>query len=256
MSEQRSKTLQLLERTFAILDYISLAEKPCMLTEIVEKTGISKPSVHRILSTLHHYRIVVKDRHNQYRMGPKIIQWGRACKGDSNLLSIASPYIEKIWNITGETIHLVSFEDGYAYYLMKKESRYPLQMRSRRGDTILLHSTAAGKAILFSLPFDELLSFLKRTPLDKRTENTITDPKIFIKQREEFMSKGFTEEEEENERDIRCIGVPNLNDKGDPLGAVSITCPIFLCDDKRSEELGELLKREASKISQEFGYSD
>jgi len=74
MSEQRSKTLQLLERTFAILDYISLAEKPCMLTEIVEKTGISKPSVHRILSTLHHYRIVVKDRHNQYRMGPKIIQ--------------------------------------------------------------------------------------------------------------------------------------------------------------------------------------
>lgn len=53
-------------------------------------------------------------------------------------MSIATPYVDKIWDLTGETIHLVSYEGGYAYYLLKKENKYPLQMRSRRGDPNLL----------------------------------------------------------------------------------------------------------------------
>jgi DNA-binding IclR family transcriptional regulator len=256
MSGLKNDTLQLLDRTFLILDYISSSDKPCILTEIVENTGISKPSVYRILSTLLNHRVVVKDRHNQYRMGPKVIQWGRACRGDSNLLNIATPYVDKIWDITGETIHLVSYEGGYAYYLLKKESKYPLQMRSRRGDPILLHSTAAGKAILFSLPHDEFISYLQSTPLERRTKNTITDTEKLIDQRKKFEHLGFSEEYQENENDIRCVGAPILNDTGYPIGAVSITCPIYLCDDKRSADLGELLKREVAKISREFGYVD
>ena len=248
------KTLQLLDRAYTILEYLSNADMPCSLKEIVDNTGISKPAVHRVLMTLQKQLVVIKDTHNRYRMGPKIIQWGRACRGESNLLNIASPYVEDIWKTTGETIHLVSYENGYGYYLLKRESKYPLQMRSKRGDPILLHSTAAGKAILFSLPDSEFQRYVNATPLEKRTENTITDPKILSAQRDQFKNRGFSEECQENERDIRCIAAPILNDQGYPIGAISITCPIFLCDDKRVTRLGNLLAKKTKAISEKFGY--
>jgi|SRR6056297_251700 len=254
MSGPKKENLQLLERTFSILDCISSAEEPCTLKEIVDNTGISKPSVHRILSTLGNYLVVIKDSHTKYRIGSKIIQWGRACQGHSDLLSIATPYIDKIWQSTGETLHLVSYENGYAYYLLKKESKHPLQMRSRRGDNLLLHSTAAGKSILFSLPYDQFILFLESSNLEKRTVNTITDLEVLKKQRMKFHITGFSEEIEENEIDIRCIAAPVMNNQSYPIGAVSITSPTYLCDDERASLLGKILSKEILELSKEFGY--
>lgn len=255
MSGTKDTNLQLLERTFAILDYISREGRSCSLKEIVDATGISKPSVHRILSTLNKNLAVIKDSHSQYRIGPKMLQWARACKGNSELLSVAMPYLDRIWHVAGETIHLVSYENGHAYYLSKTESKHPLQMRSRRGDILLLHSTGAGKAILFSLPDAEFESFISREKLEKRTPHTITDPQIFYKQRKDFAEQGYCQEIQENEIDIRCIAAPVLNSEGYPLGSVSITCPVYRCDDSRAAELGQLLAEVIPKLSAEFGYS-
>lgn len=256
MSETKPGNLQLLERTIAILDYISTEGRSCSLKEIVEATGISKPSVHRVLSTLNNNLLVIKDEHTRYRMGPRMLRWARACKGNSELLTISAPYLKRIWDSSGETIHLVSYENGRAYYLLKRESRHPLQMRSRRGDMLLLHSTGAGKAILFSLPKAEFEAFLSTTRLEKRTPHTITDPEIFFEQRAVFRENGYCQEIQENEVDIRCIAAPILNNEGYPMGAVSITCPIYRCSDEKAEELGRLLAGIMPKLSAEFGYSE
>jgi DNA-binding IclR family transcriptional regulator len=255
MSEIKSGNLQLLERTIAILDYISAEGRACSLKEIVGATGISKPSVHRVLSTLNNNLLVIKDEYTRYRMGPRVLRWAQACKGNSELLTISAPFLKRIWDSSGETIHLVSYENGRAYYLFKRESRHPLQMRSRKGDMLLLHSTGAGKAILFSLPKAEFEAFLSTTRLEKRTPHTITDPEVFFEQRRLFQINGFCQEIQENEVDIRCIAAPILNNEGYPMGAVSITCPIYRCSDEKAEELGRLLAEVLPELSSEFGYS-
>lgn len=255
MNGIKQDNLQLLERSFSILDYISRMDRPCSLKEVTEATEISKPSVHRILSTLTSNLLLVKDEHARYRMGPKMLQWARACKGNSELLTVSAPYMERIWDASGETIHLVSYENGHAYYLRKKESRYPLQMYSRVGDKLLLHATAAGKAILFSLPEEEFAGYMNKAPLERRTPHTITEPERFYEQRKRFMEKGFCEEKQENELDIRCIASAVLNSDGYPLGAVSITCPVYRCDDGRAVQLGHLLASVIPELSRKFGYS-
>jgi DNA-binding IclR family transcriptional regulator len=128
-------------------------------------------------------------------------------------------------------------------------------MRSRKGDMLLLHSTGAGKAILFSLPKAEFEAFLSTTRLEKRTPHTITDPEVFFEQRRLFQINGFCQEIQENEVDIRCIAAPILNNEGYPMGAVSITCPIYRCSDEKAEELGRLLAEVLPELSSEFGYS-
>jgi len=255
MSGTNKPSLQLLERTIAILDFIALKAEPSSFTEIVEGTGISKPSVHRILATLGNFRILVRDEQGGYILGPRIIGWSRSCIQSHGLLSVAKPWLDRIWNEVGETLHLVSFENDQAYYLFKMESRHPLQMRSRMGDPITLHSTAAGKAILFSLPEKELHNFLSRNVLDSKTAHTITDPDVLKKQLVEFRSQGFSEEVEENEQDIRCMAAPILNNRGFPVGAVSITCPTYRCDDLKAQQMGKFLAQTLPNLSYELGYN-
>jgi len=255
MNEIKQDNLQLLERAFAVLDYISGEDRSCSLKEVTDATAISKPSVHRILSTLSSNLLLVKDEHARYRIGPKMLQWARACRGNSELLTVSSSYVEMIWDASGETIHLVTYENGEAYYLMKKESRYPLQMYSRVGDRLLLHSTAAGKAILFSLPEDEFSEYMEKITLNRRTPHTITDPEKFREQRGRFKALGYCEENQENELDIRCIASSIVNSEGYPLGAISITCPVYRCDDEKAEELGKLLVSIVPQLSGKFGYS-
>lgn len=254
MSGTNKQNLQLLERATAILDFISLDAGYSSFTEIVDGTGISKPSVHRILATLENFRIVVRDEQGRYILGPRIIGWSRSCIQSRSLLFAAKPWLDRIWNEVGETLHLVSFENEQAYYLFKMESRHPLQMRSRMGDPIALHSTAAGKAILFSLPETNLEVILKKINLDAKTKNTITDPATLLLQLQRFRAQGFSEEVEENEQDIRCMAAPILNNRGFPVGAVSITCPTYRCDDLKARKMGEFLAVTMPNLSYELGY--
>lgn len=254
MSGTKPSNLQLVERTIEIIDYIARQGRPVSLKEVVEATGISKPSVHRILSTLTNYRVLIRDGHVAYIPGPRILGWSRSCSGSQGLLSVARPWLDRVWNHVGETIHLVSFEHGEAYYLFKMESRHPLQMRSRMGDPISLHSTAAGKAILFSLPQKELCELSEKSRLEAKTENTITDPAELKRQVERFRQLGYSEEIEENERDIRCVAAPILNNQGYPVGAVSVTCPTYRCGDEKARELGLYLADVIPNISFELGY--
>ncbi len=255
MSGTNKPSLQLLERAITILDFIAFKTGSLSFTEIVEGTGISKPSVHRILATLGNFRILVRDEQGGYILGPRIIGWSRSCIQSHGLLSVAKPWLDRIWNEVGETLHLVSFEDEQAYYLFKMESRHPLQMRSRMGDPIALHSTAAGKAILFSLPEDKLGSILKKINLNPKTKKTITDPVALKEQLQSFRTQGFSEEVEENEQDIRCMAAPILNNRGFPVGAVSITCPTYRCDDLKAQKMGKFLAETLPNLSYELGYN-
>ena len=254
MSGKIRNNLQLLERSVEIIDLISIKNSPVKFTKIVEETGISKPSVHRILSTLENFRIIVRDGNEGYIMGPRAIGWSRGYLQSRALLSVAKPWVDSIWKKVGETIHLVILEEDKAYYLYKKEGPHPLQMRSRVGDPIPLHSTAAGKAILFSLSKDRLDSFIFKKPLDKKTQNTIIDPEKLKKQLEKFLKRGFSEEVQENEEDIRCVAAPILSSECQPLGSVSITWPIYRCDDEKAKEVGSFLAASMQKISSELGY--
>ncbi|MDD2207584.1 MAG: IclR family transcriptional regulator [Aminobacterium sp.] len=247
MSEKNR--VQVLQKAIAVLEDLSDRREPVGLTEVAKATELSKTTAYRILSTFVESNILMKDIHGRYQIGPAVVKWAATYNRRSGLLEMSRDVLEIMRDYSGETIHLFVFENGRAYYLEKLESPSPLVMRSKVGAELPLYSTAGGKAILSALPLERIESYLKKTVLIERTTNTITDPEELIQQLKIYKTRGYSEENQENEEGIRCVAVPIVDSNGFPLGAVSVSAPAYRFDDKKAVVLGRKLAQETAKIS-------
>ena len=70
-SDPPTPAIQVLERTFALLDVLASHQDPVSLKEISERTGLHPSTAHRILNDLTIGRLVDRPEAGSYRMGPK-----------------------------------------------------------------------------------------------------------------------------------------------------------------------------------------
>jgi DNA-binding IclR family transcriptional regulator len=112
-----------------------------------------------------------------------------------------------------------------------------------------MYCTAAGRAILASLPEDELDFYLKTAELLPRTDHTVTSPDILKDKISLCRSCGYAEENQENEENIRCVGAAILSRRHYPLGAISITAPSFRFDNAKVLRYGPLIAETARELS-------
>jgi DNA-binding IclR family transcriptional regulator len=247
MSEKNR--VQVLQKAIAVLEDLSNRPEPVGLTEIANATKLSKTTAYRILATFVDSNILIKDPSGRYQIGPAVVKWSASYNKRSGLLEMSRDILEIMRDYSGETIHLFVFESGRAYYLEKLESPSPLLMRSKVGAELPLYSTAGGKAILSALPAGQVEIYLERTPLESRTANTITDPKELLNLLKIYKTRGYSEENQENEEGIRCVAAPIVDRNGFPLGAVSVSAPAYRFDDKQAALVGRKLAQETAKIS-------
>ena len=130
-------------------------------------------------------------------------------------------------------------------------------MASRIGVRNPAHSCAVGK-VLLSYSSDQGLDFLiKEKGLQKRTENTITDPDQLKEHLKSVRRQGYAIDDEENEKGIRCVAAPIRNEKGKTVAAISLSGPAFRITKKVVQEtLKKEVMETAYQISQRLGLAE
>jgi DNA-binding IclR family transcriptional regulator len=128
-------------------------------------------------------------------------------------------------------------------------------MYSQVGKRVPAHSTSLGKAIMAHLSEDRVKEILKEKGMEKNTENTITELDKFLDHLKKVRKQGFAVDDEEQEKDIRCIAGPIFNHRGDVVAAFSISAPITRMTEERMKELAQLVVEYSQKMSRSLGYS-
>ena len=219
--------MRALERIIQILDVVSGRGEGASLADLVRGTGISKTALHRIAGDLCDSRLLIRDRGGRYQPGPKILEWSGLFRRDNVLLAAARPIIQKLQETVGEAVHLFMYDGTGAYYLDQIESGHAVRMTYRIGSRAPLHSTGGGKAVLANLSCAERRGYYRRSGLPGFTPNTITDAERLEEDLAASGESGLYREVGENEGDIRCLAAAVLDAGGRPLGAISITVPIY-----------------------------
>jgi len=241
--------MQALTRIADILDKVSAAESGILLADLARACDISKTALHRIAQSMCAEGLLLKDASNRYSLGPRFLFWMGRFQSSFMLVKLLRPLLEEIHQTTSETVHLFQYREGEALYIDKIESTYPLTLRSRVGTSQPLYCTGGGKAILGSLSKENVDLYLAQHTLEARTPNTITDPEKLRKILAQEREKGIFEDFEENDIGIRCIAVPILDERKEPLGAVSITIPVSrIPGESKLEEWGILLRNKVNDI--------
>ena len=79
-SEPKAVTIQVLERTFALLDLLAAHQDPVSLKIISEQTGLHPSTAHRILNDLTIGRYVDRPEAGSYRLGMRMLEMGNLVK--------------------------------------------------------------------------------------------------------------------------------------------------------------------------------
>ena len=166
--------------------------------ELAEETGLAKSTVHRLLASLVGLGYVVQDEENgHYRLTLKMFELSSGIVDSMDIMGVAKAHLERLSQRTGEAVHLVIRDGRDIVYIYKTESG-PMRMSSRVGLRSPLYCTGVGKAILATLPGDELEDIWTHSNVQKLTDKTITDLEELRSQLVEVRANGYAIDDEEN----------------------------------------------------------
>lgn len=236
------------DKTLVVLE--ALAEHS-RVADIAKSTDLPKPTVHRILQTLVRHGFARSDGQGEYTGGPRILSLAGQFLQRLDVAEQVRPILRDLQERTGWTVHLALLSGDEAVYVAKLEGAQPYTLASRVGMSLRLHCTSIGKAILATLPDDEVRALLSRAGMPGRTEHTLTDETALLTDLAETRRRGYAEDHEENETGVRAVGAAIFDHTGGVLGAVSAAALVY--QDEPVGNRGELVMRAAADVSRALG---
>ena len=205
---------------------VCLAEAPLTVVELSDSTGISKPTVYRILHTLDSGGFVVRDHDNRkYILGPALIGLGRATRNSAELIRYARPTLIELSKKYNETVNLGVLSYGKVIYLSTLESRQQLRVTVPMTIENNAHTTALGKTILSAMDEESALKIISSMYATKANQTSRYSEAEFIEYIRAIRAEGFAIDNEDDDVGFRCVAAPILNLSGDPIAAISISAP-------------------------------
>jgi len=249
------KYVQTLDRSLDVLEVLAQAEEALGVTEIGNRISLHKSTVHRILHTLCHRGYVERVRDNErYQLGIKIVELGIRFFNDLEIRKVAAPVLNDLAKLLNEVVHLVLPDEGEVVYIDKAESSHVVGMHSKVGRRAPMHCTAVGKALLSTLPEEEVRHILETKGMNRYTPNTIVDPDALMVYLKDVKTSKISVETEENEIGIICLGTPVFDYSGRAIGAISVSGPAERIKEKGIERIGQEMKKSGEEISAHMGF--
>ncbi len=239
------------EKTLSVLDALDSGSS---LGDIAVRAQLPKSTVHRILRRLVERGYARAEGSGVYGLGPRVLSMAGALLHQLDAGTYALPILRELHAAVGHTVHFAMLSDDEAVYLEKLvDPSLPYQFASRVGGRIPLHCTAIGKSLLAGLPGSEARDLLSRRELVRRTPRTLVSLPEIEAELDRVRERGFAIDDEENERNIRCVGSAVRDHRGVPTHAISVSALTVEVSFEDALTLGPRVVAAAERLSQALG---
>lgn len=249
-SENKSLEYSSVQKAIAILLSFIPENKPIGTLQLSESLGFNKSTVSRLIQVLMHFGLVQQDeRSKKYLLGRTAALLGMAVEGSevNRLVELSQPYLERLRDFVGESVCLEIILSGRTKVMAQAIGPPPLSVTFQ--DFLPIHVAAGAKAILAFLN-PEVVANMLQGPLEKWTDNTITDVKAFKNHLKEIKSIGIAYDHGESNADVHAVSVPVFNHMEKPIAAISICVPSARVNKILNSKLIKKLKKTTLQISE------
>ncbi|MHB9149138.1 MAG: IclR family transcriptional regulator [Thermoleophilia bacterium] len=227
------------------------------VSEIARGLDMSKTVVHRVLSTLVAVDFLAVDpATRRYRLGPGAVTVGRSALEQLDAHRVARPHMERLAEVTGETITLSMRRGPRRVYLDQILSQSEVHMSVQIGQGSPLYAGSSAKAILAALPLEEAAAYLDGHEHEfvAFTSHTLVERGAIEADLALIRARGYAVSRGERLVDAFSIASPIIQAGEVVFGAVSVCGPAQRFGPEQGEEHGPTLVRAAQAISRELGY--
>jgi DNA-binding IclR family transcriptional regulator len=199
-----------LDKTARVLD--ALESGPASLAQLVQATGLTRPTAHRIAVALERHRLVARDTHGRFVLGPRIAELATAA-GEDRLLALAQPVLAQLRDQTGESAQL---------YRRQADSRICVAAAERASglrDTVpvgVVLPMTAGSAAQVLLAWDD----------PDRLHRSLRGAKFTAAALAQVRRRGWAASVAEREVGVASVSAPVRGAGGKIVAAISVSGPI------------------------------
>ena len=251
---KESGTTRTLSRGLSVLSGILGAENPPTLTELAVSTGLAKATVSRLLSTLVESGFASQQPGGQsYFAGPLIARWLRAGPLEALLAEQATPILNELRDLTGETAVLCVpvWPDRVCIALSLANS--PIRAQKAIGESGPLTRGCTGLAFPAFAKAAYVDAALQARPLVGSTTNSVIDTKEFFARIEQEREKGYAISIKGTFPDMNGIAVPIFASASSmPIAVINVSGPSVRWTREGMEEFAPTLKKRAAQLSSYF----
>lgn len=225
------------------------------VTDLAAEVGVSKTTAFHHLSTLCEEGFVVRTD-DGYRLSLRFLEVGEGIKNRFAIYREGREEVDALAEETGEYVNIVVEESGVGYIIHKHRGSQSAMSSTRIGQSIPLHSTGAGKAILAALPDDDVDRFMATSDLGRKTDRTLTTEEELRAELEAVRSQGFAVLAGEYVEGAGAVAAPVSDHITGVQGAISVSGPLsWLFDaasgdryDRVSPDLADRVVETANRI--------
>jgi DNA-binding IclR family transcriptional regulator len=245
---------QAIDRALAVLLSFTAEQPIRRVPELSESLGLNKSTVYRLLQALGAANLVRRaEETGSYRLAPAVLDLANCFLATIDLGGDARPLMQAFAERCGESLTLAVLDGAEAISVGQVRGTKTPQLVSRFGLRIPVYCSSSGKALLLDLTNAQIYEKLAVSKMSDFTENTITDPKLFVRRLERERRQGWTLNDEESEIGIRTIGAPVRDHSGAIVAAVSVSAPTFRLSKAEVPTLAAEIKDLAGEISKVIG---
>jgi DNA-binding IclR family transcriptional regulator len=240
---------QAVDRASTLLVAVLEAPDQVAFADLVAAAGLPKSTVSRMLTSLERNGLVRRGPDSAVGPGPVLTRFASSGRSDE-LLRIATVHLERLGELTGETVNLAVPGPREVQQIAQVDSRYRLGPVNWVGRPVPFHCSALGKVFLA-----HGVSSVPAGQLARLTDRTITSRERLEAELDSVRRLGYAVADSELEPGLVAVAAPITSSSGVVVAAVSISAPSVRLTPTEIPDIGVLLVEEARSISEELDAS-
>ena len=146
-------TVQSVERAFAILETFDEEHPSRSAAEIAELTDLARPTIYRLLQTLHRLGYV-RNINGRFEVTPRVLRLGAGYLGRTSLAARAQPVLDQLSEELGEhaAIGTLDGDDVITLAASTTPQSRLLSIAVQAGQRMPAHTTSLGRVLLAHRP--------------------------------------------------------------------------------------------------------
>ncbi|GIO13403.1 IclR family transcriptional regulator [Cohnella xylanilytica] len=217
--EDEKRTIRAVERALDVLLCFTTGSD-WGLTEISQRVGLHKSTVHRLLATLEQRGFVVRDEATEkYRLGLRILELSAYARADDPAVVLLGE-MERLRDQLGETISLYVRDRKDRVRIQAVQSEQAIRRVAPVGARLPLTVGASSKVLL---AFEE--PSVRDALLSDPSWPAFLDKEAYEEQLREIVAAGYATSYEEREPGAAAISAPIFDRSGKLYAALSVSGP-------------------------------
>ncbi|HMK21975.1 MAG TPA: IclR family transcriptional regulator C-terminal domain-containing protein [Terriglobales bacterium] len=218
----RREYVQSIGRGFAVIKSFAGRADALTITDVAQRTGLSRASARRFLLTFKELGYVSGEG-ARFRLTPRVLDLGFTFLSTMRLPDIAQATMEEVVATVHESCSITVLDGMDIVYVGRVPTKRIMAIALAVGARLPAYPTSMGRVLLASLDAASLDRYMSQVVLEPLTARTVTSKSQLSRILDEVREQGWAIIDQEVEVGVRSVAAPIRDHSGCTAAAINIS---------------------------------